>query len=155
FLRHRPELVVDGIAIGPLGQWRDGNEGTDKAELLDPFELAAALVDVVEIEHRDALEARRIGLAEIGDPVVVDAADLRQERAVRHAVPEEALARLQNRAPDAVLLVLTQHRIGGVGALTHILPETEEIDLRGIVEALSGLHDGAQGADLHTVENPG
>jgi len=40
-------------------------------------------------------------LAEIGDPVVVDAADLGEELGIRYAIPEEALARLEDRTPDA------------------------------------------------------
>src|SRR6516164_7910857 len=93
-LCRRPQPVVGGIAIGLVGQWRDRDEGADKAELFCPLELSAAFLDIIDIEHRNAFEALGIGLAEIGDPVVVDAADLGQEPAIRQPVPEETLARL-------------------------------------------------------------
>src|SRR5271154_5885185 len=94
-------------------------------------------------------------LAEIGDPIVVAAADFRKELGIRDAVPEQALTWLQHRAPDAILLVLDQHCIGVVSALADIFPKAEEIDLRGVLEALPGLHHRAQRADLHAVEHPG
>ena len=75
------------------------------------LEFLRRRVGIVDIEHRDALQPVGMRLAEIGDPVVVDAADLGQQLAVRHAVPEQALARLQHRAPDAVLLVFDDHRM--------------------------------------------
>ena len=94
-------------------------------------------------------------LAEIGDPVVVAAADFAQQLAIRHAVPEKPLARLQHRAPDAVFFVFDEHRSRVVGALADIFPDTEEINLRGVFEALPRLHDGAQRADLLAFQHPG
>src|SRR5215831_8555150 len=154
-LRRRPQPVVDGIAIGFVGQWRDRDEGADKAELLRPLELSAAFLDIIDIEHRNAFEAFGIGLAEIGDPVVVDAADLGQEPAIWQPVPEETLARLQARAPYPVLLVFNDHRTRVVAALADILPDTEKIDLRGVLKTLPRLHDRSESADLHAVDHPG
>src|SRR5579859_6413108 len=94
-------------------------------------------------------------LAESGDPVVVDAAEFVEQFAVRHAVPEEAWGRLQQRTPDAVLLILGEHRIGGVSAFADILPDAEKIDRRGILEALPGLDHRAERTDLLPLEHPG
>ncbi len=154
-LRGPPQPVVDRMTIGLVGQWRDRDEGSDEAQFLAPLELLAALVDIVDVKHADPLQTLGIGLAEIGDPVVVDSADLSQELAVRDAVPEEALAGLQTRSPDAVLFILADHRVGIVAALADILPDTEEIDLRGVLEALAGLHYRPERPDLHAVEHPG
>ena len=104
-LRRRPETVVDGAAIGLVRPRRDRNEGADQAHLDAALELFRGRIGVVDIEHGDALEPARMRLAEIGDPVVVDAAYLGQQLAVRNTVPKQALARLQHRAPDPVLLV--------------------------------------------------
>ncbi len=134
---------------------RNRDEGADQTHLDDALQFLRAGIGIVDIEHRDALQPRWIRLAEIGDPVVVAAADLRQEIAVRHAVPEQALARLQHRAPDPVLLVFADHRVGVVGALADVFPDAEKIDLRRVLETLPGLHHGAQGADLLAVEHPG
>ena len=150
-----PQAIIDRMAIGLVRQWRDRDEGPDEPQFLAALELLAALVDIVDIEHADALEALGIGLAEIGDPVVVDAADFGQQFAVRDAVPEETLAGLQARAPDPVFFIFADHRIGVVAALADILPDAEEVDLRGVFEALSGLHDGPEGSDLHAAEHPG
>ena len=154
-LRHRPQRVIDRVAIRLVGQRRDRNERADEAHFGAAFELLGAGIGIVDIEHCDALKAARMRLAEIGDPVVVDPADLGQQRAVRNAVPEQPLTGLQHGAPDAVLLVFGQHRLGVVGALADILPKPEKIDLRGVFEALPCLHHRTEGADLHSVEHPG
>src|SRR5215472_4518778 len=85
------------MPIGLVRQRRDRNERADEPQFLAALELLAALVDVIDIEHADPFEPLGVGFAEIRDPVVVDAADLGQELAVRDAVPEETLARLQAR----------------------------------------------------------
>src|SRR5436305_11257783 len=120
------------MTIGLVRQWRDRDEGPDEPEFLASLEFLAAHVDVIDIEHADALQTLGIGLAEIGDPIVVDAADLGQEFAVRNAVPEEALARLQARSPHTILFVLFDHGVRVVAALADILPDAEEIDLRRV-----------------------
>ena len=154
-LRGPPQAVVDRMTIRAVGQRRDGDEGADQPEPGAALELQRRLLDIVHVEHGDALEPIGKGLAEVGDPVVVDAADGREHGAVGDAVPEETLARLQARAPHAVHLVLLDHRLGIVGAEPDVFPRAEEIDLRRILEPLSGLHHGAQGAGLLTVDEPG
>src|SRR6266436_7233354 len=148
-------MVVNGTAIRFIRTRRDRNEGADKAHLDAALKLFRGGIGVVDIEHGDALQPARVWFAEIGVPVVVDAADLGQQLAVRDAVPKEALARLQHRAPDPVLLVFGDHCVSVIGAFSDILPEAEKIDLRGVFEALPGLHDGPESADLHAAEHPG
>src|SRR5436190_1119437 len=63
-LRGPPEPVVDRVPIRPLGQRRNGNERPDQPELRAALELLTGVVDVVDVEHGDALEAIGIGLAE-------------------------------------------------------------------------------------------
>src|SRR5947207_13058566 len=118
------------MTIGLVRQWRDRDEGPDESEFLASLEFLAAHVDVIDIEHADALQALGIGFAEIGDPIVVDAADFGQQLAVRDAVPEEALARLQARAPYPVFFVFPDHRMRVVATLADVLPNAEKIDLR-------------------------
>src|SRR5437763_16582866 len=108
---------------------RDRDESPDETEFLASLEFLAAHVDVIDIEHADALQALGIGFAENGDPVVVDAADLGQEFAVRNAVPEEALARLQARPPDAVRFIVFDHSMRIISALANVSTDSEEIDL--------------------------
>src|SRR5207248_5860061 len=74
-LRRPPQALVDRVPIWAIGQRSDGNERADQAELRATLELVARLLDVVHVEHRDALEPVRERLAELCDPVVVDAAD--------------------------------------------------------------------------------
>ena len=150
-----PQALVDGMPVGPVRQRRNRDENPDEPQLLAPFELLASFIDIVDIEHADALQTLRIWFAEIGDPVVIGATNRRQQLAVRDAVPEEALARLQARPPDAILFILFDHCVRIVATLAHILPDPEKIDLRGIFKTLPSLHDRAQGADLHAVDDPG
>src|SRR5207247_7483448 len=125
---------------------RHRDERADQPELRATLELTRALVDVVHVEHRDALEAVGKWLAELRDPVVVHAADRGEHGAVRDAIPEEALARLQTRAPYAVHLVLFDHRVGTVRAEADAVPGAEAVDLRGLREPLTRLDHRAQGS---------
>src|SRR6516165_868385 len=143
------------MAIGLLGLGRHRDKGADQPQFLAPLKLLAALVDIVDIEHTDTLQPLGIGFAEIGDPIIVDAADLGQHFAVRDAVPEEALARLQARPSHPVLFILSDHRMRIVATLADVFPDAEEIDLRGIFETLPRLHHRTQGANLHAIEHPG
>src|SRR5712692_958330 len=153
-LRGPPEALVDRVTIGPISQRRDGNERPDQPEFRAAFQLLTGLFDIVHVEHGDALQAIGRGLAEVRDPVVVDAADGREHGAVRDAVPEEALARLQTGPPDTVHLVLLDHRLRIVRGEPDVFPQAQEIDLGGILEPLSRLHHRAQGADLQPVDEP-
>src|SRR5437667_10579182 len=45
--------------------------------------------------------------------------------------------------------------MGVVAALADVFPDAEEIDLRGVFEALPGLHPRPERPDLHAVEHPG
>src|SRR5262249_58337186 len=71
------------------------------------------------------------------------------------SMPEEPLARLEAGAPRAVHLVLFDHGRGIVAAEPDVLPDAEEVDGRGILEALAGLHDRAQRPRLLAVDEPG
>lgn len=102
-LRGPPQPLVNRVAIGLVRHRRDGNECAHQTQFLASRELQAGLVDIVDFQHRDALQALRIRPAEIRHPVVVDTADFGPERAVGRAIPEQALARLQARAPRAIL----------------------------------------------------
>src|SRR4030095_3093505 len=97
-----PEVFVDGMTVGPVGEGRDGDEGTDQSQPGAAFQFLAGVVHIVHIQHGDTLETIGIRLAEIGDPVVIDPADGREQLAVRDAVPEQALTRLQASAPHTV-----------------------------------------------------
>ena len=128
-----PELFVDGMAVGPVGQWGDGDEGPDEPQSSAAFELLTRVVHIVHIQHGDAFEAVGVRLTEIDDPVVIDATDGRQQLAVRNAVPEQALAGLQAGAPHAVHLQLFGHGVWVVRRPPHVIPHPQEIDLRGIL----------------------
>jgi hypothetical protein len=52
-----------------------GDHGAAEAEAGGALKLPDALPDVVQVDHRDALEPVGIGAAELGDPVVVGAKD--------------------------------------------------------------------------------
>jgi hypothetical protein len=43
------------VAIRLIGQRRDRDEGAHQPEFLAALELQAGLLDIVDIEHRDAL----------------------------------------------------------------------------------------------------
>src|SRR6202040_2879089 len=98
--------------------------------------LLRGLLDVVHVEHGDALETVGIGLAEVRDPVVIDAGDGREQGAGREAGPEEPPARLQARAPHPPHPVLFDHRLWVVRAESDVSPPPKKIDLRRVLESL-------------------
>ena len=48
--------------------------------------------DVVDVDHGDALEPLRRGLAKFRDPVIIDPKDGSEQVAVRHAVERQAFS---------------------------------------------------------------
>ena len=143
------------MAVGPVGQRVDRDEGPRQPQLGAVLQLLARLIDVVHVQHADPLEPVGRGLAEVRDPRIVRPAQRGQQLAVREAIPEQALARLQARAPDAVHLQLLEHGVGVVRPLSDVLPHTEEVDRRGILEPLARLDDRADGPDPRPLEVPG
>jgi hypothetical protein len=73
--RGRPERLVLGLVVAPVLQGIFGDHRAGEAEAGGALELSDAVPDVVEIDHRDALQPGRIGAAELGQPVVVGAED--------------------------------------------------------------------------------
>src|SRR4029434_5080542 len=61
---------------------------------------------------------------------------------------------LQTRARAAVHLVLFDHRLRLVGAEAHVFPDAQEVDVGGILEPLTRLHDRAQRAGLPARDEP-
>jgi hypothetical protein len=52
-----------------------GDHRAREPEARGALQLGDRVVDVVHVDHRDALEPRRIGTAELGEPVVIRAED--------------------------------------------------------------------------------
>jgi len=154
-LRRPPESLIDGVATRPVRHGIHRNESPNESQVCTAFQLLAGIVHIVHIQHRDALQPLGIGCAEVGDPVVVDPADGREQLAVWDPVPEEPLAGLQARPPHPIDFVLFDHGVGVVGGLADVVPDAEEIDVRGIFKALPGLDHRAEGPHLQPIDTPG
>ena len=103
-------------------------------------ELVGGVVRVVEVHHRDALEPAGVVAAEIRDPVVVRAHRERDHVGDRHREQDEALARVDHRAPDPVGLVLREVGGGVVGGGADVAERRRRAQLVGILdEAVTGL----------------
>jgi hypothetical protein len=50
-------------------EWIFGDHCAGQAQASGAFQLPDPVLDVVEVDHRDALEPRGIGAAELGEPV--------------------------------------------------------------------------------------
>ena len=70
-LRRPPQTIVDRVTVGPVGQRIDRDESPHQPQLGTALQLLAGRINVVHIQHADALEARGRGLAEVRDPMVV------------------------------------------------------------------------------------
>ena len=154
-LSRPPESLIDGVAIRPVRHGIHRDESPNESQVCTAFQLLAGIVHIVHIQHRDALQPLGIGCAEVGDPIVVDPADGREQLAIRYPVPEEPLAGLQARTPHPIEFVLLDHGVGVVGGLADVVPDAEEIDVRGIFKSLSGLDHRAEGPHLQPIDKPG
>jgi hypothetical protein len=56
-------------------EWILGDHRAGQAEAGGALQFPDSVLDVVQVDHRDALEPGGIGAAELGDPVVVGAKD--------------------------------------------------------------------------------
>src|SRR5262249_28130479 len=125
-----------------------------QSKLGTTLQLLTRVIDVVDVQHADPLEPPRSGPAEIRDPRVVRSTKRGEQLAVRDAIPEETLARLEARAPDTIHLELLQHRVRIVGRLPDVLPHAEKVDGPGILEAAPRLDHGADRPDAHAIQVP-
>jgi hypothetical protein len=112
--------LVLGLVVAPVLQRVLGDHRARQTQARGALELADAVLDVVQIDHRDALEPRAVGGAEVGEPVVVGAEDRRHQRGVRHPEVEEALGGIEHFARHAVEPHVGQVLLGVVAAARHV-----------------------------------
>ena len=103
-----PEPVVLRRPVR-LPRWRgDRDQRPAEAHPTASLQLGGGVVDVVDVDHRHALEAARVLGAELGQPVVVGLHRDGDDVADRHPEQHQPLARVQDRTPHAVELVLRE-----------------------------------------------
>ncbi len=100
-------------------------------------------LDVVQVDHGDALEPGGIGAAELGEPVVVGAEDGGHQRGVGHPEVEEALRGVEHLAGHAVEPHVAQVLRGIVPAAVHVLEAPLGRDGLGRLEPRAGVRDEA------------
>ena len=76
-----PERLVLGLVVAPVLERILGDHRAGQAQAGGALQLPDAVLDVVQVDHRDALEPGGIGAAELGEPVVVGAEDGGHQRA--------------------------------------------------------------------------
>src|SRR5215472_3029331 len=143
------------MAIWPVSEWVNGDERSRQAQVGAALHLLARLIDIVDVEHADPPQPSGSSAAEVRDPGVVRPTEGGQKLAVGQAIPEQALARLQARAPDTIHPQLLEHCMGVIGRLADVLPHAEEVDRSGILEAPTRLDHRAHGPDPRALEVPG
>jgi hypothetical protein len=86
-----PEPLVPGPVVTPVFERILGDHRAREAEASGALQLTEPALDVVEVDHRDALEAGEIRVAELGEPVIVRAKDGGHQQRVRHLEVKEPL----------------------------------------------------------------
>jgi len=86
-----PDGLIHGVIIAVL-QGAQGDQRSSQAEPGGPLEFPYGLLYVVHIQHGDALEPMRVRLTEVGQPVVIGAADGREQGAIRGSVSKVEMA---------------------------------------------------------------
>ncbi len=91
-----PERLVFGLVVAPVLGWILGDHCAREAQSGNAFQLLDRVRDVVQVDHRDALQSGGIGAAELGEPVVVRAKDRGHQQRVRHLEVEEPLRGIED-----------------------------------------------------------
>ena len=139
--RGGPERLVLGLVVAAVLERVLGDHRPGKAQAGGALELPDAVLDVVHVDHRDALEPGPIGAAELGEPVVVRAEDRRHQRRVRHPEVEQALRGVQHLAGHAVEPHVGEVLLGVVASAMHVLEAGATGDRLGSLEARAGVRD--------------
>ena len=113
------------------------------------LQLPDPVLDVVQVDHRDALEPGGIGAAELGEPVVVGAKDRGHQRRVRHLEVKQPLRGIEDFAGHPVERHVLEVLLGVVPAAEHVFEAPLGGDRLGGLEPRAGVRDQADpGEDL-------
>jgi len=112
-------------------------------QLLDP------VLDVVQVDHCDALEAGGIRAAELGEPVVVGAKDGGHQQRGRHLEVKEPLRGIEDFTGHPIEFHVLEVPLGVVPAAEHVFEAPLSGDGLGGLEPRAGVRDQADpGEDL-------
>jgi hypothetical protein len=131
-------LVVAPVLGRILGDHRAGEaQAGGTLQLIDP------VLDVVQVDHRDALQAGGIGAAELGEPVVVRAKDGGHQQRVRHLEVKEPLRGIENLTGHPVERHVLEMLIGVVPPAEDVFKAPPGGDGLGGLEPRAGVRDEA------------
>jgi len=91
-----PERLVLGPVVAPVLERILGDHRAGEAQAGGELQLLDPVLDVVQVDRRDALQAGGIGAAELGEPVVVRAKDGGHRRRVRHLEIKQPLRGIED-----------------------------------------------------------
>jgi hypothetical protein len=97
-----------------------GDHGTCQAQAGGARQLLDPVSDVVQVDHRDALESGGIRAAEVGEPVVVRAKDGGHQQRVRHLEVKEPLRGIEDFTGHPIKLHVLEVLLGVVPAAVHV-----------------------------------
>jgi len=121
----------------------------EKAQAGGALQFLDPVPDVVQVDHRDALQSGGIGAAELGEPVVVRAKDRGHQLRVRHLEVKEPLARIENLTGHPVERHVLEVLFGVVPPAVHVFKAPPGGDRLGGIEPRAGVRDEADpGEDL-------
>jgi hypothetical protein len=86
--RGSPEWFVFRQIVRPPLRRIHGNHAPYQPHLGAALELFYPRLHIVDVEHGNALELLRERLTELGQPIIVNAEDLREQRAIRHTIEQ-------------------------------------------------------------------
>jgi hypothetical protein len=91
-----PERLVLGPVVAPVLERILGDHRAGKAQAGGELQLLDPVRDVVQADHRDALQSDGSGAAELGEPVIVRAKDGGHRRRVRHLEIKQPLRGIED-----------------------------------------------------------
>ena len=105
--------------IVPIRQGAQRDDRPGQAQLGRPLEFPDGLRHLVHVQHGDALEPLRVGLTEVGQPVVIGAEDGRQQGTIGNAIRGQTLRRVEHPAGDGIHIHILHVGMGVVAAPGH------------------------------------
>ncbi len=144
-----PERLVFGLVVAPVLSWILRDHRAREAQAGGALQLLDPVLDIVEIDHCDALEAEGISAAELREPLVVGAKDGGHQHRVRHLEVKEPLARVEDFARHPIERHVLEVLRGVVSAAVHVFEAPLGGDGLGCLEPRAGVRDQADpGEDL-------
>jgi hypothetical protein len=124
-------------------EWILGDHRAGEAQAGGALQLPDPVLDVVQVDHRDALQSGGIRAAELGEPVVAGAKDGGHQQRVGHPEVKEPLRGIEDFTGHPIERHVLEMLLGVVSAAEYVFKAPLGGDRLGGLEPRAGVRDEA------------